>query len=100
MHKSGEIEHPLNPSAAISAISGELMTLTEKGNSTIHSVGETPGEKLHLRHNNGDAASNGSNVNQHKQTRGKVDSNSADQLLWRCPQCLYTNDEDVSVWRY
>jgi hypothetical protein len=44
MRKSGEIEHPLNPSGAISAISGESMTLTEKGNSTIHSIGETPGE--------------------------------------------------------
>jgi hypothetical protein len=29
MRKSGEIEHPLNPSTAISAISGESMTLTE-----------------------------------------------------------------------
>ncbi len=70
------------------------MTLTEKGNSTIHSVGETPGEKVHLRHNNKDAGSNGGNVNQLKQTRVEVSSNSADQLLWRCPQCSYTNNED------
>jgi hypothetical protein len=35
MRKSGKIEHPLNPSAAISAISGESMTLTEKDNSLL-----------------------------------------------------------------
>jgi hypothetical protein len=75
MHKSGEIEHSLNPSTAISGISGELMTLAEKGNSTIHSIGETPGEKVHHRHNNVDAGSNGGNVNQHKQTRIEVDLN-------------------------
>jgi hypothetical protein len=69
MHKSGEIEHPLNTSAVISAISGESITPTEKGNSTIHSIGETPGEKVHHCHNNVDAGSNGGNVNQHKQTR-------------------------------
>jgi hypothetical protein len=63
MCKSGEIDHPLDPSAAISAISGELMTLTEKGNSTIYSVGETPGEKVNHGHNNVDAGSNGGNVN-------------------------------------
>jgi hypothetical protein len=96
MHKSGEIQHPLNPSAAISAISRELMTLIEKDNSTIHSVGETPGEKVHHRHNNVVAGSNGDNVNQHKQTKVEVDLNSADQLLWKCPQCSYTNDEDIS----
>jgi hypothetical protein len=67
MRKSGLIEHPLNPSAAISAISGESMTLTEKGNSTVlDSVGETPGEKVNHRHNNVNAGSNGGNVNQHK----------------------------------
>jgi hypothetical protein len=96
MHKSGEIQHPLNPSAAISAISCESMTLTEKGNSTIHSIGETPGEKVHYCHNNVDAGSNGGNVNQHKQTMLEVDSNYADQLLWRCPQCSYINNEDIS----
>ncbi len=69
------------------------MTLTKKGNSTIHSVGETPGEKVHRRHNNVDAGSNGGNVNQLKQTRVDVDSNSADQLLWRCHQCSYTNND-------
>jgi hypothetical protein len=63
MCKSGEIEHPLNPSAEISVISGELMTLTEKGNSTIHSVGKTPGDKVNRRHNNMVAGSNGGNVN-------------------------------------
>ncbi len=26
----------------------------------------------------------------------EVDLNSADQLLWRCPQCSYTNDEEIS----
>jgi hypothetical protein len=81
------------------------MTLTEKGNSTIHGIGETPGEKVHHSHNNVDAGSNGGNVNQHKQTRVEVDLNSADQLLWRCPQSSYTKDEDISsiqgcVWRY
>jgi hypothetical protein len=96
MRKSGEIQHPLNPSTAISAISGESMTLTEKGNSTIHSVGETSGEKAHHCHNNVDAGSNGGNVNQHKQTKVYVDLNSADQMLWRCPQCSYTNDKDIS----
>jgi hypothetical protein len=96
MCKSGEIEHPLNQSAAISAISGELMTLTEKGNSTIHSVGETPGENVNHCHNNVDAGSNGGNVDQHKQTKVEVDLNSADQLLWRCPQCSYTNNEEIS----
>ncbi len=92
MCKSSEIEHPLNPSATISAISGELMTLTEKGNSTVDSVGETPGEKVIHRHNNVDTGSNGGNVNQHKQTRVEVDSNSPDQLLWRGPQCSYSNE--------
>jgi hypothetical protein len=92
MHKSSEIEHPLNPSATILAISGELMTLTEKGNSTVDSVDETPGEKVNHRHNDVDTGSNGSNVNQYKQTRVEVDSNSADQLLWRGPQCSYTNE--------
>jgi hypothetical protein len=72
------------------------MTLTEKGNSTIHSVDEIPGEKVHHHHNNVDAGSNGGNVNQHMQKRVEVDSNVADQLLWRCPQCSYTNDEDIS----
>ncbi len=95
MRKSGEIQYPLNPSAAISAISREPMTLTEKGNSTIHSIGKTPGEKVHHHHNNMDAGSNGGNVNQHKQTKVEVDSNSADHLLWRCPQSSYTNDEDI-----
>jgi hypothetical protein len=60
MCKSGEKEHSLNPSTAISAISGELMTLTEKGNSTVlDSIGETPGEKVNHRHKNVDAGSNG-----------------------------------------
>ncbi len=54
------------------------MIQTEKGNSTIHSIGETPGEKVHHCHNNVDAGSNGGNVNQHKQTRVEVDSNSTD----------------------
>jgi hypothetical protein len=83
MHKSGKIEHLLKPFVAISLISGESMTLTEKGNSTIHSLDKTPGEKVNHRHNNVDAGSNGGNVNQHKQTRVTIDSNSADQLLWR-----------------
>ncbi len=78
------------------AISGESMTQTEKGDSTIHSIGETPGEKVHHCHKNVDAGSNGGNVNQHKQTRVEVDSNSTDQLHWRCPHCSYTNDEDIS----
>ena len=90
MHKSGEIEHPINPSAAISAILGAFMTITEKGDSTvIDRVGETPGENVNHRSKNVDAGSNGGNVNQHKQTRVEVDLNSADQLLWRCPQCSY-----------
>jgi hypothetical protein len=72
MRKSGEIEHPLNPIAAISAILSELMTLTEKDNSTVDSVGETPGEKVNHLHNNVDAGSNGGNVNQHKQTRVRL----------------------------
>jgi hypothetical protein len=59
------------------------MTLTEKGNSTIHSIGGTPGEKVHHYHHNMDTGSNGGNVNQHKQTKAEIDSNSADQLLWR-----------------
>jgi hypothetical protein len=96
MRKSGEMEHPLNASTAISAISDESMTQTEKGNSTIHSIGETPGEKVHHCHNNVDAGYNGGNVNQHKQTRVEVDLNSTDQLLWRCPHCSYTNNEDIS----
>mgnify|MGYP000941305438 CR=1 FL=1 len=58
--------------------------------------GETPGEKVNHRHKNVDTGSNGGNVNQHKQTRVEVDLNSADQLLWRCPQCSYTNDEEIS----
>jgi hypothetical protein len=78
MRKSGEIQHPLNPSAAISAISRESMTLTEKGNSTIHSIDETPGGKVHHCYNKVVAGSNGGNVNQHKQTKVEVDSNSAD----------------------
>jgi hypothetical protein len=78
MWKSGEIKHPLNASTAILTISGESMIQTEKGNSTIHSIGETPGEKVHHCHNNVDAGSNGGNVNQHKQTRVEVDSNSTD----------------------
>jgi hypothetical protein len=93
---SGEIEHLLIATTAISAVSGESMTQTEKGNSTIHRIGETPGEKVHHCHNNVDAGSNGSNVNQYKQTRVEVDLNSTDQLLWRCPHCSYTNDEDIS----
>jgi hypothetical protein len=96
MCKSGEIEHPLNPSPAISAISGESMTLTEKGNSTVDYFGETPGENVNHRHNNVDTGSNGGNVNQHKHTRVEVDLNSADQFLWRCPQCCYTNNEEIS----
>ncbi len=40
-----------------------------------------------------DAGSNGGNDNQHKQTKVEVDSNSKDQLFWRCPQCSY---EDTS----
>jgi hypothetical protein len=54
------------------------MTLAEKGNSTIHDIGETPGEKVHHCPNNVDAGSNGGNVNQHKQTKVEVDSSSAD----------------------
>jgi hypothetical protein len=96
MHKSGEIEHPLNPSAAILATSGESMTLIEKGNSTIHSIGETPGEKVHHGHNNVDSGSNGGTVNQLKQTGVEGYPNSAVQLCWRCPQCSYTNNEDIS----
>jgi transposase-like protein len=61
-----------------------------------NSIGETPGEKVNHRHKNVDTGSNGGNVNQHKQTRVEVDLNSADQLLWRCPQCSYTNDEEIS----
>ncbi len=61
------------------------MTQTEEGNSTIHSIGETPGGKVHHCHNNVDAGSNGGNVNQHKQTRVEIDLNSTDQLLWRFP---------------
>jgi hypothetical protein len=78
MRKNSKIQHPLNPSAAISAISGESMNLTEKGNSTIHSVSETPGEKVHHHPNNMDAGSNGGNVNQHKQTKVEVVLNSTD----------------------
>ncbi len=90
--------HKITPSAAISAILGELITLTEKGNITvIDSIGETPGEKVNHRHKNVDAGSNGGNVNQHKQTRVEVDSNSASELLWRCPQCSYTNNEEISM---
>jgi hypothetical protein len=59
------------------------MTLKEKGNSTVHYVGETPGEKVHHCHNIVDSESNGGNVNQHKQTEVEIDSNSADQLYWR-----------------
>jgi hypothetical protein len=95
-HDSSALKHRLNLSAAISTISGESMTLTEKGNSTADSIGETPGEKVNHRHNNVDAGSNGGNVNQHSQTRVEVDLNSADQLLWRCPQCSYTNNEEIS----
>jgi hypothetical protein len=83
MHKSGEMEHPFNLSAELSAMSGGLMTLTEKGNSTIHSIGETPGETVHHLQNSVDAGSHGGNVNLLKQTRVEVDSKSADQLLWR-----------------
>jgi hypothetical protein len=61
-----------------------------------NSIGETPGEKVNHRHKNVDTGSKGGNVNQHKQTRVEVDLNSADQLLWRCPQCSYTNDEEIS----
>ena len=62
----------------------------------LDSIGKTPGEKVNHRHKNVDTGSNGGNVNQHKQTRVEVDLNSADQLLWRCPQCSYTNDEEIS----
>jgi hypothetical protein len=93
---SGEIEHSLNSAAAISAISGESMTLTEKGNSAVDSIGETPLVKVNHCHNNLDAGSNSGNVNQHKQARVEVDSKSADQLLWKCPQCSYSNDEEIS----
>jgi hypothetical protein len=97
MRKSGEIEHSFNPSAAISAILGEFLTMSEKGNSTVNdSIGETPGENVYHRPKNVDAGSNGGNVNQHKQTRVEVDLTFADQLLWRCPQCSYTNDEEIS----
>jgi hypothetical protein len=72
------------------------MTLTEKGNITTHSIGENLGEKVHHRLNNLDTVTNGGNVNQHKQNKVKVDSNSADQLRWGCPQCSCTNDEDIS----
>jgi hypothetical protein len=97
MRKSGEIEHSFNPSAAISAILGAFMTMTEKGNSTvIDSIGETPGENVNHRPKNTDAGSNGGNVNQHKQTRVEVDLTSTDQLLWRCPRCSYTNNEEIS----
>jgi hypothetical protein len=72
------------------------MTLTEKGNSTIHCIGEIPGEKVHHHCNIVDAGSNGGNVNQHKQTEVEIDSNSADHLHWRCPQCSCTNDVDIS----
>ncbi len=51
---------------------------------------------MHHSHNNVDAGSNCGNVNQHKQTEVEVDCNSADLLHWRCPQCSYTNDEDIS----
>ncbi len=89
--------HKITPSAAISAILGELMTLTEKGNSTvIDSIGETPGQKVDHRHKNVDTGSNGGNDNQHKQNKVEIDLNSADQLLWRCPQCSYTIDEEIS----
>jgi hypothetical protein len=80
MCKSSECTNPLNLSASISAISCESMTLTEKGNSTIHSISETPGENVHHRHNNVDAGSNGVNVNQHKQTKVEFDVNSTDQI--------------------
>jgi hypothetical protein len=71
--------------------------MTEKGNSTvIDRVGETPGENVDHRPKNVDAGSNGGNVNKHKQTRVEVDLTSADQLLWRCPQCSYTDDEEIS----
>ena len=72
------------------------MALIEKGNSTIHIIGETPAEMVHHRHNNMDTGSNGGNVNQHKQTKVEVDSNSSDQLLWRCPQCSDTKNEEIS----
>jgi hypothetical protein len=73
------------------------MTMTEKGNSTvIGSFGETPGENVNHRPKNVDAGSNDGNVNQHKQTRVEADLTSTDQLLWRCPQCSYTNDEEIS----
>jgi hypothetical protein len=97
MRKSGEIEHSFYPSAAISTILGEFMTMSEKDNSTVvDSVGETPGENVHHHPKNIDAGSNGGYVNQHKQTREEVDLISADQLLWRCPQCSYTNNEEIS----
>ena len=58
---------------------------------------------MHHCHNNVDAGSNGGNVNQHKQTRVEVDSNSPDQLLWRGPQCSYSNERKypglcVEIW--
>ena len=97
MRKSGEIEHSFNPSAAISAILGAFMTMTEKSISTvIDCVGETPGEKVRHCHNNVDTGSNGGNVNQLKQTGVEGYPNSAVQLCWRCPQCSYTNNEDIS----
>jgi hypothetical protein len=97
MRKSGEIEHSFNPSAAISAILGAFMTMTEKSISTvIDCVGETPGENVNYCPKNIDAGSNGENVDQHKQIRVEVDSTSADQLLWRYPQCSYTNNKEIS----
>jgi hypothetical protein len=72
------------------------MTLTEKGNSTVDSIGKTPGEKVNHHHNSMDTGSNGGNANQHKQTRVEVALHSTDQLLWRCPQCSYTKDEEIS----
>jgi hypothetical protein len=80
MPKSGEIEHPFNRSATISAILGDFMTKTDKSNSTvIDSIGETPGENHNHCHKNMDAGSNGENVNQHKQTRVEVDLTTAEQ---------------------
>ncbi len=51
---------------------------------------------MHHHHNNVDTGSNDGNDNQLKLTTVEVDLNSADQLLWRCPQCSYTNNEDIS----
>jgi hypothetical protein len=97
MRKNGEIEHSFNPSLAISAILGAFMTMTEKGNSTvIDSIGETPGENVNHRTKNVDDGSNGGNADQHKQNRVEVDLTSADQLLWRCLQCSYTKNEEIS----